>query len=139
MKLRIWNRVTPLLLIVLILATMLPIVVTAANNPPISINFVEGKAVYDPSAYYFKKNTTKQTWDCVYTFGWNATTQAYLYNRDIGAQVTKRETLVRGTPRTGMVNINASGWLPSHYIKLVAVRDISQYSGPYRFDYTWGN
>jgi hypothetical protein len=37
------------------------------------------------------------------------------------------------------VNINASGWLPSHYIKLVAVRDISQYSGPYRFDYTWGN
>lgn len=114
--------------------------VASAGTYTSKISFTEGRAVYGPSTsgYYHKKNNDNTNWSAQYDSGWNATTGVYLYDQQYGDRATHIETLVReAAPSTGLVYLSSSCCKSSHYYKIVAKRDISQYSGPYDFIYTW--
>lgn len=104
------------------------------------VKFTEGRAVYGPSTsgYYHRKNNSNTNWSVSYDSGWNATTSAYLYDKQYGDRATHIKSLIReDAPSTGLLYLNSSCCKSSHDYKIVAKRDISQYSGPYDFVYTW--
>ena len=111
--------------------------VVFADSYTTTINFTAGKAAYGPATYH-KKNNTKTNWSAQYVSGWNATTCVYLYDRQYAGRATHIESLTReAATTTGLVYLNSSCCQSSHSYKIVAKRDISEFSGEYEFVYNW--
>ncbi len=108
-----------------------------ADSYTTTISFTAGKAAYGPATYH-KKNNTKTNWSVQYVSGWNATTSVYLYDRQYGDRATHIVSLTREAEETtGLVYLNSKCCQSSHTYKIVAKRDISEFSGAYDFIYNW--
>ena len=111
-----------------------------ADTHEIKFEFPSGKSAYGP-AKYFQKGNTKTNWKASYDKGWNAHCGVYLYDKDYngGKQVTHVEDIQRESGyKTGLVVLYSAACNSSHRHKMVAKRDISQYSGKYDFTFHWG-
>ncbi len=114
--------------------------VASAETYTTTIHFTEGRQYYGPSTagYYHRKNNNKESWSAQYTSGWNAKTTVYLFDQQYGERCTHPETLTRGeAPKTGLQYLGTACCQSSHYYKIVAGRDISNFSGAYDFTYIW--
>lgn len=114
--------------------------VAFADTYTTTIKFTDGRSVYGPSTagYYHKKGNNNQSWSAQYVSGWNAITGIYLYDREYGDCATHTEDLTRGAaPSTGLQYLGTACCQSSHHYKVVAKRDISNFSGAYDFVYTW--
>ncbi len=108
-----------------------------ADSYTTEISFTAGKAAYGPAVYH-KKNNTNTNWSAKYVSGWNATTSVYLYDRQYGDRATHIVSLTReAEAKTGLVYLNSQCCQSSHTYKIVAKRDISEFSGAYVFVYDW--
>ncbi len=114
--------------------------VASAETYETTIHFKEGRDYYGPSTagYYHRKNNDNEKWSAQYTSGWNATTKVYLYDQQYGDRATHIVPLTRGeAPKTDLQYLGTACCQSSHYYKIVAGRDISQFSGAYDFKYIW--
>ena len=103
-----------------------------------TIDFTAGKDAYGPGgSNYHKKGNTSTNWNATYQQGWNATTSVYLYDQQYGDRATHIEPVTRGQNTGECVYLGTACCQSSHKYKIVAKRDISQYSGAYTFVYEW--
>ena len=103
-----------------------------------AIEFPAGKDAYGPGgSNYHKKGNTSTNWNATYQQGWNATTSVYLYDQQYGDRATHIEPVTRGQNTGECVYLGTACCQSSHKYKIVAKRDISQYSGAYTFVYEW--
>lgn len=135
------TRFVKVIALVLCCVSLMSCIGTAfAATHTVSFTIPNGKSAYGPATYY-KKGNNLTNWKASYNSGWNNHCGAYLYDKDYngGKQVTHVEDLTRGAAmKTGLVVLYSGACNSSHRHKIVAKRDISQYSGAYTFSFTWG-